>query len=58
MEDVPFCVGIVRIGGLLISARIDDTKYEDLEIGDKVRLKIVELPDNRVFYRFWKEKEQ
>jgi len=57
-EDVPFCVGIVKIGGLLISARIDDAKYEDLKIGDKVRLKVVELPDRRVFYRFYKTKEQ
>ena len=57
VEDVPFCVGIVKIGGLLISARIDDSKYEDLKIGDKVSLKIVELPDNRVFYRFFKAKE-
>ena len=54
VEDAPFCVGIVKIGGLLISARIDDAKYEDLKIGDKVTLKIVELPDNRVFYRFQK----
>ena len=52
VEDVPFCIGIVRIGGLSISARIDDAKYEDLEIGDKVQLKIVELDDGRVFYRF------
>jgi len=58
VEDVPFCVGIVRIGGLLISSRIDDVSYEDLKIGDKVRLKIVELPDNRVFYRFSKDNEQ
>lgn len=52
VEDVPFCIGIVKIDGLSISARIDDTKYEDLEIGDKVQLKIVELDDGRVFYRF------
>lgn len=57
VEDVPFCVGIVKIGGLLISARIDDAKHEDLKIGDKVGLKIVELPDGRVFYRFFKAKE-
>jgi len=57
VEDMPFCVGIIKIGGLLISARIDDAKYEDLKIGDKVSLKIVELPDNRVFYRFFKAKE-
>jgi len=52
VEDVPFCVGLVKIGGLLISARIDDAKYEDLKIDDKVRLKVVELEDGRVFYRF------
>jgi len=52
VEDVPFSVGLVKIGGLLISARIDDAKYEDLKIGDKVRLKVVELEDGRVFYRF------
>jgi len=52
VQDAPFCVGLVRIGGLLISARIDDAKYEDLKIGDKVHLKIVELEDGRVFYRF------
>ena len=52
VEDVPFCIGIVKIGGLSISARIDDAKYDDLEIGDKVQLKIVELDDGRVFYRF------
>jgi len=57
VEDVPFCIGIVKIGGLLISARIDGAKYEDLKMGDRVRLKIVELEDGRVFYRFFKAKE-
>ena len=52
VEDVPFCIGIVKIGGLLISARIDDAKYENLNIGGKVQLKIVELKDGRLFYRF------
>jgi len=52
VDDVPFCVGLVKIGGLLVSARIDDAKYEDLKIGDKVGLKVVELEDGRVFYRF------
>jgi len=52
VDDVPFCVGLVKISGLLISTRIDDAKYEDLKIGDKVGLKIVELEDGRVFYRF------
>ena len=57
VEDAPFCIGLVKIGGLLISSRIDDAKYEELKIGDKVGLKIVELPDSRVFYRFFKTKE-
>ena len=52
VQDAPFCVGIVKIGGLLISTRIDDAKYEELKIGDKIQLKIVELDDGRVFYRF------
>jgi len=54
VEDVPFCVGIVKIGDLLISARIDKAKYEELGIGDKMQLKIVQLEDGRVFYRFEK----
>jgi len=52
VEDVPFCIGIVKIGGLSISTRIDNARYEDLKIGQKVRLKVVELDDGRVFYRF------
>ena len=51
-EDVPFCIGIVKISGLSISARIDNAKYEYLKIGQKVQLKVVELDDGRVFYRF------
>ena len=51
-QDVPFCIGMVKISSLLISARIDDARYEDLKIGEKVKLKIVELEDGRVFYRF------
>ncbi len=53
-KDVPFCVGIVKIGDLLITARVDDATYDDLEIGDKVSLKIVKLEDSRVFFRFFK----
>lgn len=54
VQDVPFCIGLVKIRGLLISARIDDAEYDDLKIGEKVKLKIVELGDGRVFYRFSK----
>lgn len=39
-----------------LSARIDDASYADLEIGDAVELKIVEIDgptdQERVFYRF------
>ncbi len=54
VEEVPFCAGIVKINDLLISTRIDNIKYDDLKIGDKLQLKIVELEDGRVFYRFQK----
>lgn len=56
VEDVPFCIGIVKIGGLLISTRIDNAEYDELKIGDKLKLKLVELPDGRVFFRFAKPK--
>ena len=52
VQDLPFCIGIVKIGGLYLSARIDDATYGDLEIAMKVRLKIIKLDDGRVFYRF------
>ncbi|MDY6765233.1 MAG: OB-fold domain-containing protein [Halobacteria archaeon] len=55
-DDVPFLVGLVEVGDLLISARIDGAEYEDLSIGDRVELKIVEVDGpvdhERVFYRF------
>jgi hypothetical protein len=53
-KDVPFVVGIVELEGvgLKIFSRIDDIEYEACEIGMTVALKIVELPDGRVFYRF------
>jgi len=54
VQDAPFCVGIVKISGLLISSRIDNAKYDQLKIGDKLQLKIVELEDGRAFYRFKK----
>lgn len=57
IEDVPFCIGIVKIHGLLISARIDDAKHSELRIGDQLRLKIVELEDGRCFYRFTRTKK-
>lgn len=55
-QDVPFVVGVVDLGPVRLSARIDDASYDDIEIGEPVSLKIVEIdgPTNeeRVFYRF------
>ena len=52
-KDVPFCIGLVKVGSLLVSSRIDGARYEDLKIGQRVHLKVVELEDDgRVFYRF------
>ena len=57
-EDVPFVVGIVDLDGVdvRLSARIDGAEYDDLSIGDPVRLKIVDVvgptEEDRVFYRF------
>lgn len=52
VQDLPFCIGIVKIGGLYLSTRIDDATYGDLKVAMKVRLKIIKLDDGRVFYRF------
>jgi uncharacterized OB-fold protein len=52
VQDAPFCVGLVKIGTLTVSNRIDNAKYDQLHIGDKLKLKIVELADGRVFFRF------
>ncbi|MCU4800799.1 Zn-ribbon domain-containing OB-fold protein [Halobacteria archaeon HArc-gm2] len=57
MEDeVPFVTGIVEVGDVRLSARIDGAEYDDLAIGDPVELKVVEIDGpadhERVFYRF------
>ena len=55
-SDTPFVAGVVDLGEIRLSARVDDALYNELEIGDSVQLKIVELDDStdqdRVFYRF------
>lgn len=51
-KDTPFVIGIVDLGKLKILSRIDNVKYEDCFIGMKLKLKIVNLEDGRVFYRF------
>lgn len=55
-QDVPFCIGVVELAAegrtLRILSRLDDCTYPELAIGDKVRLKVLDLQDGRVFYRF------
>jgi len=53
-QDVPFVVAIVELDGspVKVVARIDDATYESLRIGDRVRLKVFELADGRVWFRF------
>ncbi|WP_440767175.1 Zn-ribbon domain-containing OB-fold protein [Natronorubrum sp. DTA7] len=55
-HDVPYVVGVVDLGPVRLSGRVDDAAYSDLEIGDPVSLKIVEIDgptdEERVFYRF------
>ncbi|MFB6093101.1 MAG: Zn-ribbon domain-containing OB-fold protein [Haloquadratum sp.] len=55
-DDPPFVVGVVDLGPVQLSARIDDAEYEALEIGDPVGLKVMDIDDgtekDRVFYRF------
>ncbi|MFC6719239.1 Zn-ribbon domain-containing OB-fold protein [Natrialbaceae archaeon GCM10025810] len=55
-HDVPYVVGVVDLGPVTLSARVDGAAYDDLEIGDPVALKIVEIDgptdEERVFYRF------
>ena len=57
MEDeVPFVTGIVDLGAVRLSARIDDAVYDDLSIGDAVELSVVDIDGptdrERVFFRF------
>lgn len=55
-DDLPFVTGIVELDDVRLSARIDDASLSDLDIGDPVRLTIVEIdgPEDyeRVYYRF------
>lgn len=55
-EDVPFVIAIVDLGDVRLSSRIDDARSEDLEIGDPVELKVVEVDGpadhERVWFRF------
>jgi len=53
-KEVPFCIAVVEIEGtpFKILSRVDDARYEDLKIGMPIELKVINLPDGRVFYRY------
>ena len=55
-DDVPFVIAIVDLGDVQLSARIDDARSDDLEIGDEVELKVLEVggpaDHERVWFRF------
>jgi uncharacterized OB-fold protein len=53
-DDVPFVVGIVKLKGtdLKVLTRIEGASYEDLRIGQPVRLQVHQLDDGRAWFRF------
>jgi len=53
-KDVPFVVAVIELDGspIKVVARIDGAKYEDLRIGDPVALRVIDLEDGRVWFRF------
>jgi len=55
-DDVPFVIAIVDLGDVRLSARIDDTSMDELEIGDPVELNVIEIDGpadhERVWFRF------
>jgi len=55
-HDTPFCIGVVELDApgrrLRILSRLDDARFDQLRIGQAVGLKVLNLPDGRVFYRF------
>ncbi|MDZ7702293.1 MAG: Zn-ribbon domain-containing OB-fold protein [Halobacteriales archaeon] len=55
-DDVPFTIGIVDLGEVRLSARIDGATSEELAIGDPVELRIVDVEGpadhDRVWFRF------
>ena len=55
-KEAPLIVGMVEFPehNLKIFTRIDDISPNECKIGLDVKLKIINLPDGRVFYRFTK----
>ena len=55
MEDeVPFAVGLVDLDGapLRLFGRIEGRRWQELHVGDAVRVEPYDLGDGRAFYRF------
>ncbi|MGA8542267.1 MAG: OB-fold domain-containing protein [Thermoplasmata archaeon] len=52
--DVPFAVGLVDLDGvpLRLFGRIVGRTWQELQIGETVRVESFEIADRRVFYRF------
>lgn len=53
-EDTPFAIGMVEIEdpSMQVLARIDDATFEDLEVGQEMKLKVVTFEDGRVWFRW------
>jgi uncharacterized OB-fold protein len=53
-EDVPYAVGLVDLDGdsLRLFGRIVGRRWEELRVGQRVRVEPMDLADGRVFYRF------
>lgn len=55
-SELPITIALVELdvgtAKLRVLSRVDGAGYDDLRIGSAVNLKVVKLPDERVFYRF------
>jgi uncharacterized OB-fold protein len=55
-RDTPFCLGVVELEApgrtLRILSRLEGARFDQLRIGQPVELRVLDLPDGRVFYRF------
>lgn len=53
-DDVPFPIGIIELDdvGIKILSRIEDAVFDDLAFDMEMELKVINLEDGRVIYRF------
>ena len=56
-KELPFVIAIVELDlgvgrSLRLFSRVDDATYDEMAIGKRVHLKVVDCGDGRVFYRF------